>query len=183
MTALGKCHACFLALCVVLLYALLGTTSGEAQDSQRSIGYVLRFMPPAGVSTPSGLPTAGVSTPSGLATSKSRRPIVNIVRRTIRTGRPPKQRGAQLSRDHIVVVGLDKNGEEISRVVTIDPRLVRAETVDDQGRLISRRFYRRDVQFVVTLGDDVRIVEIKILQPRWTGSKFELDELAKVPLQ
>ena len=92
---------------MVLLYALLGTTSGKAQDSQRSIGYVFRFMP-----------TAGVSRPSGLAASKLRRPIVNIVRRSIRTGRSPKQRGTQLSRNHIVVVGLDKNGEEMSRVVT-----------------------------------------------------------------
>lgn len=104
------------------------------------------------------------------------RPVsVDVLGETRVAGQPPRQRNPQLSRDHLVIIGVDADGVEIARVTTPDPTLVRAETVDEEGRISSRRLFRDSVDFSVVLPDDPKIVKLEIRRPRWTGSEFVLD--------
>lgn len=104
---------------------------------------------------------------------------VKVLRQQSHPEPAPRQRHPQLSEDHLVVIAVDRAGEEISRIVILDPRLVRAETIDPQGRFVSRRLYRQQVEFSVTLPDDDRVVRLRLLHPRWTGTEFVLEPLGE----
>ena len=99
------------------------------------------------------------------------------------SGTPPRQRNPKLSPHHLVVVAFDMHGQEITRIVIPDPRIVRAETFDPSGHVTSSQiFYRSITEFLVILPDDHRITGLKIFQPHWTGSDFILKLLGETKL-
>jgi hypothetical protein len=98
-------------------------------------------------------------------------------------GAPPAERNPELSRQHLVVVGLNAQGQEISRTVMLDPRILRAETVDLSGKLTNPELlYRNDVTFSVAVPDDPGVIGVKVYQPRWTGTEYALDLIGEVKL-
>lgn len=98
-------------------------------------------------------------------------------------GKFPRQRNSELSTQHLVVVGLNAQGQEISRALVLDPRVLRAESADASGRLTSSEtIYRSDVTFSVPLPDDAAAVKVRIYKPRWTGEQFVLDSLGESDL-
>ncbi|MGH8614967.1 MAG: hypothetical protein ACREYF_23835 [Gammaproteobacteria bacterium] len=98
-------------------------------------------------------------------------------------GELPKQRNPELSQQHLFVVGLNAQGEETSRTVMLDPRILRAETAESSGQLTSSElFYRNDVIFSVTIPDDASAIALRIYQPRWTGTEFALDLIGEANL-
>lgn len=98
-------------------------------------------------------------------------------------GAPPTERNPELSRQHLVVVGLNAQGQEISRTVMLDPRILRAETVDLSGKLTNPELlYRSDVTFSIAVPDDPGVIGVKVYQPRWTGTEYALDLIGEVKL-
>jgi hypothetical protein len=93
--------------------------------------------------------------------------------RTLR-GKLPRQRLPELSEDFLVIVSVNGRGEEIFRTVLLDPRLLRAETADDAGRLTSTSLYRDNVDFWITVPDDQGLDKLLFFHPRWTGETFLL---------
>ncbi|MGB7934200.1 MAG: hypothetical protein WCH04_18645 [Gammaproteobacteria bacterium] len=95
---------------------------------------------------------------------------------------PPRQRNPKLSPDQLVVVGLDSKGQELSRTLVPDPRLIRAETLDPSDRLVSGQMYLENVNFSVVLPEDSALEEIRLYHPIWTGTKFDLELIGEIAL-
>jgi hypothetical protein len=95
---------------------------------------------------------------------------------------PPRQRDPQLSEDHIVVIAVDSTGNEITRQIILDPRLLRSE-FDESGGLGNRQdILIDDVSFSVELTADPDISELKLMKPEWNGKEFVLNLLASAPV-
>ncbi len=95
-----------------------------------------------------------------------------------------KKQFAKLSSNHIVVIGLNEEGDELNRSVLLDPRLIRAEIFSPTtGKIIhSDQIYLEDVDFIVDLPDGAGIRKIQFFHPRWTGAEFVLDLIAETSL-
>ena len=94
----------------------------------------------------------------------------------------PKTRSAELTEDHLVVLGLDARGEELGRVALIDPRIIRAEWADEEGRLSGRVLMHPSVDFTVFFSAALEIVSVRILVPKWTGNGFAFQTLGEIPV-
>lgn len=82
----------------------------------------------------------------------------------------------------LVVLGLDAAGNEIARGAIVDPRVVRYEGIDANGRYRARRdFLARHTQFDVVLPDDARIVALEIAVPGANGGALRSLARAVVP--
>jgi hypothetical protein len=98
-------------------------------------------------------------------------------------GEVARQRNPELSLQHLVVVGLNAEGQETLRTVILDPRIVRAETAEPSGQLTASELrYRNDVIFSVVIPDDPSVIILRIYQPRWTGTEFALDVIGEANL-
>lgn len=95
----------------------------------------------------------------------------------------PRQRNPDFSTQHLVVMGLNAQGEETSQTVMLDPRILRAETAGLSGQLTSSELlYRDDVTFSATIPDDPSVIALRIYKPRWTGKEFALDLIGEANL-
>jgi hypothetical protein len=94
----------------------------------------------------------------------------------------PRERDPQLSEDRLVVISTDATGRELDWRIVMDPRLVRAELPDAQGRLSGRRFQRAEVHLLVDVPDNPEIVRLRIYEPRLTNDGYVLNLLATVDL-
>jgi hypothetical protein len=103
-------------------------------------------------------------------------------RRTV-PGNLPRQRRPELSEDLLVIVAVNTRGEEIYRTSQPDPRLLRAETADEAGRLTSTLLYLENVDFWVALPDDPDLDKIVFFHPLWTGVVFNLVPIGEVRLR
>jgi hypothetical protein len=98
-------------------------------------------------------------------------------------GKLPRQRNPELSPQHLVVVGLNAQGQETSRTIMFDPRILRAETAESSGQLTSAELlYRKDVSFSVTIPDDPNTIALRIYKPHWTGKEFVLHLIGEANL-
>ena len=103
-------------------------------------------------------------------------------RRTV-PGNLPRQRRPELSEDLLVIIAFNGRGEEVYRTSQIDPRLLRAETADENGRLTSSLLYRESVDFWVALPDDPEMDKAVFYHPWWTGEVFNLVPVGEVRLR
>jgi hypothetical protein len=98
-------------------------------------------------------------------------------------GALPKQRNPELSQQNLVIVGVNAQGQEISRTVMLDPRIIRAETAEPSGKLTSSGLlYRNDATFSVMVPDEPGVIGLKVYQPRWSGSEYTLDLIGEAKL-
>lgn len=95
--------------------------------------------------------------------------------------KPPRRR-LEYSEDHIAIVGLAADSSELTRIVMIDPRLVRVDALRGEGDLSSRHLYRQSVDFSFLVNDEA-VVSIRILKPRWDGKKWLFDVLAEAQIE
>jgi hypothetical protein len=95
----------------------------------------------------------------------------------------PRQRNPELSSQHLVVVVLGEGGEEITRVVVPDPRIVRAELPGPEGDLESELLIRDDVEWHLVIPDDPNAHTLEVFHPRWTGTAFVLDSIGSIQLR
>lgn len=108
--------------------------------------------------------------------------IISVVSVEPTATRHARRRHIEYSEDQIIVVGLAADSTELTRTVMIDPRLIRAEALFGENDLPSGKLYRPSVDFAVSINDPA-VITIRILLPRWNGSKWEFDAIAETPLR
>ena len=79
-------------------------------------------------------------------------------------------------------IGLAADSSELTRIVMTDPRLVRVEALRGESDLSFRRLYRPSVDFSFLVFDKA-VVSIRVLKPRWDGSKWLFDVLAEARIE
>lgn len=94
-----------------------------------------------------------------------------------------RERDPQLSPDHLVIVSTDSIGRELDWRVVADPRLLRGETGDAQGRIERRTFRRTEADLLVDLPDDPAITRLRVYEVQWADGRFVLQLLVTVDLQ
>jgi hypothetical protein len=133
-----------------------------------------------------GGPRGRLSTPprtENFSAPPSSSQAVSVLSQKRSQGTFPRQRNPELSPQHIVVLGLNAKGQETSRTIMLDPRILRAETAESIGKKTSSEFlYRKDVKFSIMIPDDADAVTLKIYKPRWTGKAFALDLIGQTNL-
>jgi hypothetical protein len=90
----------------------------------------------------------------------------------------PRRRSLDLAETELLIVALDGMSRVLWWTVMADPRLLRAETVDDSGELSGGLSYLPTVDFPIAYPDDPAIEALRLYHPRWTGSGFRLVPLA-----
>ncbi len=108
---------------------------------------------------------------------------IQALSQKISPGNLPRERNPELSEDLLLIVAVDAGGEEIYRASRPDPRLLRAETTDESGKLAVRKLYRESVDFWVAVPDDPPPDKILFFHPEWTGSVFNLVPVGEVKLR
>ena len=95
---------------------------------------------------------------------------------------PPRQRSAEMTSDHLLVVVLDSRQEVRYWQIVIDPRLVRGEFPDANGNLHGTQFLRPYVELNVSIPDSIDAAEVRILAPTWPDGGLVLTPLAALKL-
>ncbi len=153
------------------LFTLIATVPAVAQSVQsRSLTLRLHDVTSTTTSSTEYAPQIAHAELRVLATEKSSRP-----------SRP--RRHIEYSTDQIVIIALAANGEEKSRAVMTDPRLIRGEIFTEGSGWETVITYRRSVDFTVSLPDDPAISRVDVMKPRWTGSDWQFDLLAEVAIK
>ena len=80
----------------------------------------------------------------------------------------------------LVIVALDRKCRQRRRLLTLGPRLLRAEVVDMNGELPGLVLYRDPTGFLVSLPDDSAIPNLDIYQPHGNGQAFRPELLGTV---
>jgi hypothetical protein len=99
---------------------------------------------------------------------------------------PAKQRHREYTEAQWLLSAVDKDGTEGYWLLIPDPRLVRAEFPppgETHGELSGEILIMDDVDFLASLPQDDRLVELRILQPHWTGQEWGLTELGRISLK
>ena len=94
----------------------------------------------------------------------------------------PRQTRPEVGAGQIVVTVEDAAGNEKGRSIVPDPRILRAEIPDETGQLQGVELVRPNAEFLVTLPDDPSIRVLRIYEPRWNGSEFQLDLVGTMEL-
>ena len=126
----------------------------------------------------------GAATPEAVLTPGSL-PVLNsfaILERRPVASPPGRQRNPELGADSLLVVAVDAGGKELYRRIVTDPRIIRAEGPGPGGEITGTVFHRATADFTVSLPDDAAIREIRLFQPRWTGTAWALDMIGRIPL-
>jgi hypothetical protein len=95
---------------------------------------------------------------------------------------PPRQRSFELGEDHLLVLGVDARGAIRAWTVVANPRLVRAEFPDADGRLSGRVIERPETEILVDLPADPAIREVRVYQPRAATRGFDLLQAGRLTL-
>lgn len=97
----------------------------------------------------------------------------------------PARRGRPVREDDLVVVVLDAADNELSRMVIVDPRVVRGEFFDAAGRIEreeqSVKLLRSAVATVV-YPDHADAHRLVVLDPVREADRYRFDEIARVAL-
>jgi hypothetical protein len=106
-------------------------------------------------------------------------PFTVVDRRTI-AGPLARQRDPQLSPDQLVVHAVNAAGDVLDSQLIRDPRLLRAEIAGPTGELSGRTLQRANPEFLLDIPDTAGLAQIRVYQPRWTGTAFELDLIGTI---
>ncbi len=94
---------------------------------------------------------------------------------------PPRLRSVDLSEGQLLVVGVDAHATLRSWSVIPDPRFVRSEVPDAEGVLTGKTVAIGRAEFLVSIPDDERIVEVRLYQPHAAqGPGFVLELLGRM---
>jgi len=155
-----------LGLCLIGGFGAFGDQSASLREIQIHLS--------VGEAAPAGAALLAFRPNFGLVTIQSQRRM---------SGNLPRERNPELSEDQLVIAALNGRGDEALRIIIPDPRLLRAETSDESGRLSQKLLYRAAVDFSVALPDDPALESIKIFQPQWTGAEFILVPIGEARLR
>jgi len=99
-----------------------------------------------------------------------------------RTGELPRYRSFELSSQHLVVVTLDGTNRLRWWSLIPDPRILRAEEPDANGRLSGKVIYQGNVEVVLEIPDDAAANELRFYHPQWTDGRVALVLVSTVAL-
>ena len=94
-----------------------------------------------------------------------------------------RQRAPRISSEKIMIFTLDPHGVLLQWLLIPDPRILRAEIPDAQGRLSGQVLQHQNPEFLVQLPYDPRTTELRFYHPHWTGQAYILKFLATVSTQ
>jgi hypothetical protein len=98
-------------------------------------------------------------------------------------GGASRMRTLELSPTQILIVSLDGQNRLVWWQAQPDPRLFRAETADDSGRLSGEEKYLETAEMLFSLPDDEKISKIRFYHPQWNGARFNLKLLGSLDLK
>jgi hypothetical protein len=98
-------------------------------------------------------------------------------------GATRRMRSLELSPTQILIISLDEKNRLVWWQVLPDPRLFRAETADDSGRLSGEEKYLETAEMLFSLPDEEKISKIRFYHPQWNGAEFNLKLLGSLDLK
>jgi len=165
---------------------MAATGSGAAQTfpsaAERSFVELRAAVPHADASASQRIELQWI-TPVTAERTAVRAEDVRIVSRVRGEGPLPQERDPQLSPDRLVVVSSDAAGRELDWRTVPDPRLIRGETADAQGRITSRRLLRAEANLLVDIPDRADIVLLRVYAPEWVNDAYVLRLVATADLR
>jgi hypothetical protein len=106
-----------------------------------------------------------------------------LLQRRVFSGSLPRNRTPELAEGQILIVFVGGEGEELDSQLIPDPRVLRSEAPDSTGIITGEILqHPSPSELLIAFADDPTITELRIYQPRWTGSTFVLDLLGAVSL-
>lgn len=173
-----------IALALLLWYA---GAQGHAQgvDAPRTFSALARTVPQA---EPDGqvieLRVHWTPAPITGQAAGAARPADTLVltAQTLSSGFLRRDRRPQLSADMLVLVVRAADGRELDWRTTPNPRILRAETPQPDGRLTGQFFELPDVDLFMAIPRLLDASAVRIYQPRWTGTDYALDIVGDVAL-
>ena len=108
---------------------------------------------------------------------------LTVVDRQPVLGAVARERRPELAPDKLVVVLLDAGDREVDWRIIPDPRVIRGEFADADGKMNGQQLRRVETDFLVAIPDLPSITRLALYQPRWTGREFMLDLIGTVDLQ
>ncbi len=97
-------------------------------------------------------------------------------------GATSRMRTLELSPTQILIVSLDEQKRLIWWTTQPDPRLFRAETADESGKLSGEAKYLETAEILFSLPDDEKISEVRFYHPQWDGAEFNLKLVGSLDL-
>ena len=110
-------------------------------------------------------------------------PVVSLIEDKKRSGTLPRHRSVELSPTHVFIAAVDATNQLRWWSIIPDPRVVRAEFPTSTGELRSENYSQSNFMLTVAFPDDPKITNLRFYKPRWTGSDFDLNLLAVVPVR
>jgi hypothetical protein len=97
-------------------------------------------------------------------------------------GAPRRERQPEPSANDLVIVVQDSTGRDLDWRIIPNPRLIRAETPDQNGVLSGRVIEREEVELLVYIPDVAGADRIQIFSPVWNGKDFTLEPLGQLTI-
>jgi hypothetical protein len=97
-------------------------------------------------------------------------------------GAPRRERQPEPSANDLVIVVQDSTGRDLDWRIIPNPRLIRAETPDQNGVLSGRVIERDQVELLVYIPDVAGADRIQIFSPVWNGKDYTLDPLGQLTI-
>jgi hypothetical protein len=98
-------------------------------------------------------------------------------------GATSRRRTLELSPTQILIVSLDEQNRLLWWQAQPDPRLFRAETADENGRLSGEEKYLETAEMLFSLPDDEKISKVRFYHPQWDGARFNLKLVGSLDLK
>ena len=98
------------------------------------------------------------------------------------SGAPRRERQPEPSANDLVVVVQDADGRDLDWRIVPNPRLLRLETPDQDGRLSGRTIERDEVEMLLYIPDLPGADRIQIFSPVWNGTDYTLDPLGQLTI-
>ena len=98
------------------------------------------------------------------------------------SGAPRRERQPEPSANDLVVIVQDSDGRDLDWRIVPNPRLLRLETPDQDGRLSGRTIERDEVEMLLYIPDLPGADRIQIFSPVWNGKDYTLDPLGQLTI-
>ena len=121
---------------------------------------------------------------SGFSAQMTAKTDFSLLETKRNSGALARQRVMEFSPTQILIVAINDKNQVLWWSLQPDPRLFRAETSDDAGRLSGKTLYRNDAEMLVSLPTDETITEARFYHPAWNGKNaYNLEQIGSLTLK
>lgn len=119
-----------------------------------------------------------------LSTDETATPFLRVISESTVRGTPiARQRSFELSALQIAIFAVNDAKQILWWELQPDPRIVRAETSDEQGNLEGRTLFRTAADVLFTLPADEDIKAVYVYSPSWDGNSYSMELIGTVRLR